>query len=70
MASADSHQQPDLRPSAQGADGADLTLIRWMLTLTPMERLRHVEALAASCRALQERNGVRPRSLDELRTEP
>jgi len=26
-----------------GEDGVDLTLIRWMLSLTPLERLRFLE---------------------------
>jgi len=42
----DSHPEPDYSP-----DGVDLTLIRWMLSLTPAERLdvlhRHVNAIAA-----------------------
>ncbi|HXU45125.1 MAG TPA: hypothetical protein VN783_06340 [Thermoanaerobaculia bacterium] len=31
-------------PSAsESADGVDLTLIRWMLDLTPIERLEHLQ---------------------------
>jgi hypothetical protein len=30
---------PDLGPPAESADGVDLTLIRWTLSLTPLERL-------------------------------
>ena len=30
-----------------GEDGVDLTLIRWMLTLSVDERLQHLEAQAA-----------------------
>ena len=43
-----------------GDDGTDLTLIRWMLTLSPMERL---EVLQASARSLQRlREGARTES--------
>lgn len=39
----------DLPP--YGADGVDLTLVRWFLTLTPKERLLQCEAWAAEiCR--------------------
>lgn len=38
-------------PAAYSDDGVDLTLIRWMLSLTPAERLqflqRHVNAILA-----------------------
>ena len=29
--------------AAESADGVDLTLIRWMLDLTPIERLEHLQ---------------------------
>ena len=34
-------------------DGVDLTLIRWMLSLTPAERLRVVEANARALSSLR-----------------
>lgn len=34
-------------------DGVDLTLIRWMLSLTPLERVRTAERYANSLRRLQ-----------------
>jgi hypothetical protein len=44
--------EPDPRPQTEySEDGVDLTLIRWMLSLTPAERLqvlqRHVNAVLA-----------------------
>ncbi|HMD96553.1 MAG TPA: hypothetical protein VKM93_04365 [Terriglobia bacterium] len=35
--------QPILEDSAYSEDGVDLTLIRWMLSLTPAERLRTLQ---------------------------
>ena len=45
-------REPDPQPEADYSDdGVDLTLIRWMLSLTPLERLeflqRHVNAILA-----------------------
>ncbi|HEY3743250.1 MAG TPA: hypothetical protein VGL53_25565 [Bryobacteraceae bacterium] len=37
-------------------DGVDLTLIRWMLSLTPAERLRVLEERVNSIIRFQERN--------------
>jgi len=34
-------------------DGVDLTLIRWMLSLTPLERLRVMQQYAASAYRIQ-----------------
>ena len=34
-------------------DGVDLTLIRWMLALSPLERLRTAQPYANSARRLQ-----------------
>lgn len=47
---------PETLP-AYSEDGVDLTLIRWMLSLTPLERLRTVQRNAASMQRL--RNGRR-----------
>jgi hypothetical protein len=41
------------QPPAYSADGVDLTLIRWMLSLTPLERLRTMQQYAASTYRLQ-----------------
>ena len=38
------------------ADGIDLTLIRWMLSLTPAERLEFAENQADDIQAIRERN--------------
>lgn len=40
-------------------DGVDLTLIRWMLSLTPAERVQHIESVARSIAELRELNGER-----------
>lgn len=37
-------------------DGVDLTLIRWMLSLTPQERLRFLEQRTNDILAIRERN--------------
>jgi len=37
-------------------DGVDLTLIRWMLSLTPPERLQIAEQSANEILAIRERN--------------
>lgn len=46
-----------------GADGTDLTLIRWMLSLSPRERLEVLQAGAGSLERLRE-HAVR-RTLEE-----
>lgn len=35
-------------------DGVDLTLIRWFLTLTPEERLEHLQQAVNSIKSLKE----------------
>jgi hypothetical protein len=40
-------------------DGVDLTLIRWMLSLTPAERLEFLEDRINDIISIQERNAVR-----------
>ena len=37
------------------SDGVDLTLIRWFLSLSPLERLEHVSASAADILRIRER---------------
>ena len=39
-------------------DGVDLTLIRWMLSLTPAERLRYHEQHIAEILAIWKLNGI------------
>jgi hypothetical protein len=39
-------------------DGVDLTLIRWMLSLTPEERLRFVNKRINEIIAIRELNGI------------
>ena len=46
-----SGEEPELPTYAE--DGTDLSLIRWMLTLTPLERLRMAQNNANSIARLQ-----------------
>ena len=39
-------------------DGVDLTLIRWMLSLTPRERLENLQSFVNAIVAIRERNAV------------
>jgi hypothetical protein len=41
-------------------DGVDLTLIRWMLSLTPEERLRFLDKRINEIRIIRELNGIQP----------
>ncbi len=56
----DSNEGPSPDPPADD-DGVDVTLIRWMLSLTPTERLqvlqRHVNAVLRLRAAMRERTG-------------
>lgn len=51
--------QPDTPTSVptHNADGVDLTLIRWMLTLTPVERVEYIQGLVESLEEIRELNG-------------
>jgi len=42
-----------------GEDGVDLTLIRWTLSLTPLERLQFLEERIDEVLAIRERNARR-----------
>jgi len=50
--------QPLLEEPAYSEDGVDLTLIRWMLSLTPAERLR---TLQNAVRSLLKLRGLKKR---------
>lgn len=41
---------------AQGSEGVDVTLIRWMLSLTPAERLAVLQQFVNSVLAIRARN--------------
>jgi len=41
------------------ADGVDLTLIRWFLSLTPIERLQFLEERISEILQIRERNAGR-----------
>jgi hypothetical protein len=51
-------QHFDSAQHAYDANGVDLTLIRWMLSLTPPERIAHVQDAADSLDELRELNGI------------
>ena len=40
----------------ENEEGVDLTLIRWMLSLTPVERVEHIESIARSLQEIKELN--------------
>ena len=44
-------------PPAYSSDGVDVTLIRWMLSLTPTERLACLQDFVDTCARL--RSGIR-----------
>ena len=46
-------------PPGYSEDGVDLTLIRWMLSLTPRERLEFLEDRINDILAIRERNAGR-----------
>jgi hypothetical protein len=43
-------------PPKENEEGVDLTLVRWMLSLSPAERVEHIEDIAKSLRELKELN--------------
>lgn len=49
-------EPPKPRPTHNAA-GVDLTLIRWMLTLTPAERVEYIEGVVASLEEIRALNG-------------
>jgi len=51
-----SNESPD-KPPTHSPDGVDLTLIRWMLSLTPAERL---DVLQSAVRSLERLRGGPP----------
>ncbi|HYL76999.1 MAG TPA: hypothetical protein VEU96_22480 [Bryobacteraceae bacterium] len=44
------------QPPTHSEDGVDLTLIRWMLSLTPAERLEVLQSAVNSILEIRERN--------------
>jgi hypothetical protein len=50
----------DAELPTQNAEGVDLTLVRWMLALTPAERVEWVESVAQSLQELRELNREPP----------
>jgi len=56
--------EPEELQAEYSEDGVDLTLIRWMLTLTPAERIRVLEQRVNSIIRFQTRNAIIPVSGD------
>ena len=54
----DQSQPSDSAENAYDRNGVDLTLIRWMLTLTPVERIEHIQQAADSLEELRSLNGI------------
>lgn len=52
----DAEQAPDLE---ENTDGVDLTLVRWMLSLSPAERVEYIESIAESIAEIRELNRER-----------
>jgi len=50
--------------TANGDDGVDLTLIRWMLSLTPEERLEELESFVDFVREARNVNAAEQNSLN------
>jgi hypothetical protein len=48
--------QPETEAASYSEDGVDLTMIRWMLSLTPAERLEVLQAAANSIIDIREQN--------------
>lgn len=44
------------REPRESDEGVDLTLVRWMLSLTPAERVRTIEEMARALEELRELN--------------
>ena len=49
----DAENSEEKRLPTYSEDGVDLTLIRWMLSFTPLERLRIMQQYAASTYRIQ-----------------
>ncbi len=49
----------DEAPPEESEDGVDLTLVRWMLSLTPAERVAWIDDIAKSLQELRELNDER-----------
>jgi hypothetical protein len=61
----DKIEQPPNSEAVYNEDGVDLSLIRWMLSLTPRQRLLHVQGFAQAVQRV--RNG---RAAARLSTNP
>ena len=55
-------EEQDLPPELQpdySEDGVDLSLVRWMLSLTPAERLQVLEQHSANLEEMRDLNGTK-----------
>jgi len=59
MAESEAGKSNPSLPPEYSEDGVDLTLIRWMLSLTPAERLQFLLERIASVQAIREWNAKR-----------
>lgn len=59
VASIPEENHPDATGPTHSEDGVDLTLIRWMLSLTPAERLRALQSFVNAVLKVRAEN-VRP----------
>jgi len=50
--------------TAEGSDGVDVTLIRWMLSLTPAERLEAMQGFADALQEARVKDADRQLSFD------
>ena len=50
---------PDVPMAERDENGVDLTLVRWMLSLTPAERLQFAQDFANHVLRIRELNGIR-----------
>jgi hypothetical protein len=46
--------------TSSGSDGVDVTLIRWMLSLTPAKRLEQLQAFVDFVCEMRSRNAAEP----------
>jgi hypothetical protein len=56
------HEEQDLPPELQpdySKDGVDLSLVRWMLSLTPAERLQALEQHSAGLEEMLKLNATK-----------
>jgi hypothetical protein len=53
-----------MTPQPEYADGVDVSLIRWSLSLTPRERIEYLQGLIDFFAEVRKRNGIDPVDFD------